>query len=187
MGLCSVLQFKPKGIELDDPKLTANLVRNISKKYGLDPKIFASLIYQESRGNIWAQRYELGFYKRYIEGKGRDELSGFVPPRFPTLLTEKLSRSFSWGSCQLMGETLRFMGFEDPYMAEACDPRINIEFGAKYFRRCLDKRMHLGAGLPQYKGALALYNGKRDHHESNYDEKVLEHVTNGNYNKILNP
>jgi len=187
MGLCSVLSFKSKDLKTEDPKSIANLVSKYSVEYGLDPEIFASLIYQESRGNVWAQRYEVGFYKRYIEGKGRDELSGFVPPRFPTLLTEQMSRAYSWGLCQIMGETIRWMGFDGVYLAQACDPSVNIRFGAKYLRRCLDKKAYLGAGLSQYKGALALYNGKRDHNNSDYDERVLEHVENGNYNKILNP
>lgn len=187
MGLLSCLQFKQKPIELDDPLLLADCVRTYSTKFGLDPKILAALIYQESRGEIWAQRYELGFYKRYIEGKGRNELSGFVPPRFPTLATERNSRSVSWGVTQCMGETLRFMGFKGLYLAQACDPRINVMYGAKYLRRCLEKSASSGAGMSQYKGALALYNGIRNHHESEYDEKVLEHVENGNYNAILNP
>ena len=186
MGLLDL--FKPKSLDPSDPRLLAALVVEKCNKYELDPVIMSALIWQESKGDIWATRYEKGFFKRYLEGKGRRELSGFVPPDSICSLSTELSlRSHSLGSCQLMGETLRWQGFKGNYLVSACMPGINLEYGCKYLRYCYDKKKHETPGRTQTKAALALYNGIRNHVDSEYDEKVIGHVESGAYKNILYP
>ena len=180
--LCS---RKNKVVSPFEPQAITELIYSTCKKYKVKPDIFASLIFQESRGNVWAQRYELGFYKKYIEHRGRNELSGYVPPQLPTLITEKMNRATSFGLCQLMGETLRVQGFKGNYLIEACMPGINIEYGCKYLRRCLDLNSSEDSEFLQYKAALSLYNGIRNHHVSKYDELVLSHLDSGAYKNVL--
>jgi len=181
MRLC----FSKKIQKLDDPKWIASLIYKFCKEYKVRPDILSALIFQESRGDIWAQRYELGFYKKFIEWRGRNDLSGYVPPQLPTLITEKMNRATSFGLCQLLGETLRVQGFKGDYMIEACNPEINIKYGCLYLKKCLDLNIKQGSEILQYKAALSLYNGIRNHENSRYDELVLSHLETGAYKNVL--
>jgi soluble lytic murein transglycosylase-like protein len=173
-----------KELERADKFELAKEISRKASKYNLDKRIVAALVYQESNGNIWAFRWEKGFYKKYIEGKGRSELSGHVPASFPTLETEMISRAISWGAFQIMGETLRWQGFKEDYMPMACLPRINAEIGCKYLRWCLDRISADTDTTIRYQAALLKYNGGGD---PMYPTRVFRHIENENYLKILNP
>lgn len=129
-----------------------NIIK-ISSKYELNPEIISRLILKESNGNPYAIRYEHLFYKKYIADKDRKSLSGFIPQRIPTLLTEKRLRAFSFGLMQIMGETARWIGFDGKYLTELLNVDTNIEYGCQYLKHCLAKSKG-----DMYK-ALLRYNG----------------------------
>lgn len=150
-----------------------------SAKWDLDPIIIACLIYQESKGDTAAFRYEPAFYRKYVDGKDRKTLIGHVPKYLPTLESEKISRACSWGLCQIMGQTAREQGFDGQYLTElSVFPSVNIAIGCKYLRKLMsfsDKKNDYTYGLLRYNGS-----GNPD-----YPSLVLKHRSSGNYLKVF--
>ena len=96
-------------------------------------------ITQESGGQTWAVRYEPNFFK-WLTGRITEEPSILkVFGNSISRATEVKLRSSSFGLMQVMGQTLRELGFTGQYLNEACDPRIGLAFGIKYLARLLDK------------------------------------------------
>ena len=143
-----------------------------AEDHEIEPRIFLSLVWQESRGDILAARYEPGFYRRYVQRKKRSELAGFVPSPIPTLDTEKTFRSTSYGLCQIMGDTARwFYKLEAQYLDVALrDPYLNLDCGASYLAY-LNRRS--GEDINK---ALRLYNGS-----IKYPGIIMSHAKRKNY------
>ena len=143
-----------------------------AEKHKVREDILASLVWQESGGNYIAARFEPRFYARLILPKSAKELSGFVPSPIPTLDTEKVMRSTSYGLCQIMGETARWFGkLKCNYLDVALrDPQTNINLGAKYLAWLLKKRDN------NYEQALKLYNGS-----GKYPPLILDHAKKKTY------
>ena len=146
--------------------------------------IVASVILQESGGNPWAVRYEPGFYDRRIKHRRREELAGFVPRLLPTLNTEKTLRSTSFGLMQVMGETARVVGYEEPYLTQLCRIEDNLSVGCKYMRQLFDKAVKLvGAAADEtaiWTQVLTWYNGS-----SEYPKLIFAIRSKGLYRKLL--
>ena len=153
--------------------MIGDLIRKLSALYGLKPEIIAAVIYQESKGNPLAIRYEPDFYLK-LEKRNRFNLSGYVPNAIPTLRSEKVFRSISWGLMQLMGETARVMGFRGDYLSALLDPETNIDLGCRYLKKLLTR------SNADYVSALRLYNGSKD-----YPPIIFRHVESGDYETIL--
>jgi len=125
------------------------LARRIALAHDIQPpELLCALAHHESHNwQPWALRYEPGFYDSYIS-----HMKGLTP-------TEKQARAFSYGLCQLMGQTARELGFAGDFLSELCDPAINLEFGARYLKKCLTRSdgdvvqglLHYnGGGNPDY-------------------------------------
>lgn len=150
----------------------------VAQRHGLDYKIVAAVVYQESKGDPFAIRYEHAFFKRYILSLDRTTLPGFVPASIPTLATEKRLRAHSFGLMQIMGETAREYGYKKNYLTKLLNPKDNLEMGCKILKSLIDKQE--GTKDQQLIKALKRYNGGED-----YPGIVLAHVENGNYRKVL--
>jgi soluble lytic murein transglycosylase-like protein len=100
-----------------------SLAHQKAEKYGLESALICSLVEQESNWNVFAVRYEPGFYAKYIVPSL--EVGHFGP-------TEGMCRATSWGLMQTMGQTAREMGFGGPFLSELCDPEIGLDIGCKY-------------------------------------------------------
>ena len=161
---------------IDDPIFISNIIKEKASEYGLDPKLIAAIIYQESSGNIWSSRYENGFYEQYIDHLNRRTLPGHVPRFLPTLATEKRLRATSWGLMQIMGETAREHGFEARYLNKLARPKLNIEIGCKYLRHLMDITNN------DTSKALLKWNGGGN---PNYPQLVLAHIRSGAYRNVL--
>lgn len=159
------------------------LIRQYAKKHMVPPELVAAIIYQESRGEVWAYRFEEDFYARYVEQKTRKTLLGYVPPEgaTPTLISEKRARAASWGLMQIMGQTARENGFEERWLPSLYFPVNNLDVGCKLLRRLLDDYGQLPT-YRAYRQALLRYNGGAD---LTYPDLVLGHITTGDYKKIL--
>ncbi len=136
----------------------------------ISPTLILALIWQESAGDRWAQRYEAN-YQYFYDHKRKMPLYDKVQSvsgnrvRATAILgvTEFHSQSQSWGLLQLMGAAARERRFNAPYLAELTDPEANIGYGT----------LHLwewGYGQGKYTTAEALkrWNGGDD-----YADKVL--------------
>lgn len=126
-----------------------------AEKHGIDAPLFCSLCHHESGNwNPWAVRYEPAFFDKYIAS-------------LPAIsVTEGRGRAFSYGLCQIMGQTARELGFAGDYLTQLIDPATNLEFGARKLKRCLDR------ANGDVKSALLLYNGGGD---KTYPDKVLRY------------
>lgn len=123
-----------------------------AKLQKLDPALVKAIIEQESGWNIYASRFEAGFYKRYIS------------KTCPVQSTESIARATSFGLLQLMGEVARELSFSDIQLSDLFDPRTNLKYGCQ----------HLANKLKSAKGdvtkALLLWNGGSD---TAYPQQVL--------------
>lgn len=119
--------------------------------FSLDPSLLKALIENESSWNPHAERYEGGFFQKYIVPLGLKDAQ------------EAKDRATSFGLCQVLGETARELGFKES-MALLFDPAVNIFLGAKKLRKCLD---HEGGKVRE---GLLRYNGGAD---KAYPDRVL--------------
>lgn len=155
------------------------LVFAASAEYNLEPTLLAAVIAQESAGNPWAIRFEWGFYNKYVKGKVRDQLLGHVPSeRLCSIQSEKFARAYSWGLCQIMGQTAREQGLKTDFISQLLDPEINIPLGAKILRYKIDRARGSVAG------GLLLWNGGAN---KEYPEQVLQKQGDGTAGRLLTP
>lgn len=144
-----------------------------SRETGINPQLIAAVIWQESRANPFAIRYEPKFFDRYIKGK---ELTGFVPSfKLISEETERASRAMSFGLMQVMGATARENGFEGTYLSELCDIQANIEIGVKILAKHIRKFEDTNKALLAYNGG-----GNKD-----YPLEVMEHIQSGDYQNVI--
>ena len=161
------------------------LVLQFASLYSLDPKIIAALVYQESKGNSAAHRYEDAFYIKYVAKKTSSTLLGYVPSnsgQLPTLDTEKRDRAYSYGLAQVMGQTARELGYKKNDLLNLCIiPADGLAYGCAYLKKKFDATSSAIPQIERYRTALLGYNGGSD---PDYDDKVLSHITSGKYLEI---
>ena len=136
------------------------LARRIGSAHGLEPALVCAVIEQESAWNPWAVRYEPGFLSRYV---------GPLYTAGKLSATEAYTRSMSWGLMQVIGQAARESGFEDPSLAELCDPAAGVEWGC----RLLAKRLARANG--DVAAALLAWNGGAN---PDYPAEVLARTRN---------
>lgn len=162
-----------------DTRALNNAVLYHSRENGLDFKLVSAVIWQESRGNPWATRYEPDFYRRYLQGKQLKSLAGYVHlTDGRSEITELKERSTSFGLMQIMGQTARESGFKVNELTVLLDPMVNIEMGTKilaYKIRKKDGDIH--------KGLLA-WNGGGN---IEYPNEVIKWLESGAYSPIYVP
>lgn len=152
---------------------------------GVDPEILSSIIYVESGGKVYAHRYEDEFYYKYIRPLTRDTLSGYVPARIPTLDTEKRDRAYSYGLCQILGETARsILHVTHDDLWEILDPELNVLLGATYIATLLEQYAWIEDVNARYVAAVARYNG-RGAAAQLYQEKVYKVKDSGSWRSLL--
>jgi soluble lytic murein transglycosylase-like protein len=170
MGLIYKTMLKPFDLQ--------ELIRDTALRYDIREDVLAAIVWQESRGNPFAIRFEPKFHHERIAPRSIANLSGYVPKGIPTLETEKVLRSTSFGLCQVMGETARwFGGLKNQYLTVLIDPALNIDLGARYLRHLMDRAggPEIGA-YSRYMAALKAYNGGSD-----YPDIIFDHVKKKSY------
>jgi soluble lytic murein transglycosylase-like protein len=172
--------FNPACMDIKDPKRISQAIISVSEEFQLDPKIVAAVVYQESRGNTCAVRYEPAFFQKYINTRPREELKGYWPAS-STIITERTLRAYSFGCMQVMGQVARELGFKGEFLTELTVPEKGIYFGAKKLRKELDKFEGIEVEKA-YERALERYNGGGN---SRYVPEVLAHVSSGRYRRVL--
>jgi soluble lytic murein transglycosylase-like protein len=128
-------------------------IRFHSNAHDVPFALVAAIIWQESRGEPLAHRYEDAFYARYIESKSRTQLLGHVPASIPTLSTEKRDRAYSWGLMQIMGQTARELGFKADNLTELLDIETNLDTGCILLARLIKKHEEIHPVLKAYNGS----------------------------------
>ena len=147
-----------------------------SKQLNVNHQIIAAIVWQESRCEPYAMRFEPGFYAKYVKDTTYAKLQGFLPPsQVVTQETERKARATSWGLMQIMGQVAREEGFKELYLAELVDIETNIRFGAKHFSKLLD------AVNGKIDAALLRWNGGGN---KDYPAQVLNHIDTGDYQAV---
>jgi soluble lytic murein transglycosylase-like protein len=120
------------------------LAKTTAGAHGLDPALVCAVCEQESAWNVWAIRYEDGFYARYV-----------MPQMalWKINATEARARAFSWGLLQIMGEVARERGFIGDSLSSLCDPATGLEYGCRH----LSNRLAAAGG--DVTQGLLLWNG----------------------------
>lgn len=148
--------------------------------YELRPELVASIVYQESKGDPWAARYEPGFFDMYLSNKTAANLSGYVPPgNLCSFETEVRLRSFSIGIMQCMGETARWLGFRGTCLLQLCRIDIGLKFGCLYLKHLIDLKKG------NEREGVAAYNGARISTDTLYDDKIYSHIESKNYLEVI--
>ena len=134
----------------------AKIVRAAAENQGIDPRYFAAIVWQESGGYPFANRYEPGFYAKYIDGKSRELLGGYWSRKISET-TERKDRTTSFGLIQIMGQVARENGVKCESLTELVKPMFNLEIGAKHFRKLLNRNEG------SYRHALIRWNGSHSY------------------------
>lgn len=138
--------------------LSKDLIKYVSK-YSSQMKIDAGLVYaiinKESRFDEMAFRYEPKFFENYIKDmtpatlkKQCPSLKGYL---FFNAATEKVLLSCSYGYMQIMGQTARGLGFDEPNLLKLLLPDNNIKFGCL----CLAQKLNRYGDMEK---AVSAYN-----------------------------
>lgn len=152
----------------------APLIIDASKKTGVSTALLASVIHQESRGEIYAIRYEPAFFDKYVKGKTKKTSLGYIPS-LCSFATEQSLRAHSFGLFQMMGQVARERGFKGEFLTELLDPATNIKWGSEFLQTLLLKH-------EDTEKALLRWNGGGN---PEYGKEVLAHVNSGAYHYLL--
>lgn len=133
-------------------RLWVPLICAAANRHGLEPRLVAAIVAQESSGIQWAIRPEPGFWRRYLSGiralvkrtaSKRDDHWA----QYPDLA------SASFGLMQPLYVVALEYGYDLDYPTRLCDPEVNLDVGCR----------HLAAKLQEAKGdvrnALLRWNG----------------------------
>lgn len=158
--LSKIKKYKMLKMAIQKKKI-AKYILKYAKEYELIPKIVAGVVWQESKGDHFAVRFEPLFYEKYIKNK---PLTGYVPKSgIPTEETERHLRSYSFGLMQIMGATARDFGYSAQYLTQLVRAKDNIRVGCLILKTYIDR-----AG--SIKGGLLRYNGGGD---PSYPDKIM--------------
>lgn len=164
-------------------KYTSAIIES-ANHFGLEPLLVAAVIWQESKGDQGAIRYESGFERRYISKKDHEALGGHWPTKDYEILFEENMRSTSHGLMQIMLQTAIDHGFTGT-VAELYDVQINIHFGCKVlfdYRRAVMKANPEANGAQVKSLMLLKYNGGGN---PLYPKEVFGHISSGAAAKLL--
>lgn len=126
-----------------------SVIEATANQYKLDPDLVACIICQESLGNQWAFRVE---WKRILN-RMTIKMGMYVPRPLPSLITERVLRSCSFGHMQILGDTARDFGCKEQYLTALFDPVKNIDLGCKILAAYIaSKNGDVRAGVLRYNG-----------------------------------
>ena len=104
----------------------------------LPPALIAAVIQEESRFDPWATRAEPNYMRSRAVRRAAERFVR-IHRLGPTLFTEIVDRSRSYGLMQIMGETAREQGFAPSFLAELYIPQNAIAHGAMLLAHLLHR------------------------------------------------
>lgn len=136
------------------------LAANEAARQQLDPALVKSVCQHESSWNPGATRFEPAFFNRYVS------------PMKGLTADEMRLRATSLGLMQIMGQTAREQGYDDPLPNLLASPADQVAQGCEKLARCLEATggdveralLRYNGGLaPEYPGlVLQYYDGYRE-------------------------
>lgn len=137
-------------------------IMKASEKWGLDYKVVAAVVMQESAGKACATRYEDHYRWTF-------DLEKYAKLNSITKETEEIQQKTSWGLMQIMGGVARELGFTGD-LVRLCEPKLNLRYGIKKIKQLIKKH-------DDFSDAIASYNAgsPRKDESGNY---VNQHYVN---------
>lgn len=123
-------------------QLPVNLIYAKGKQFDVDPLVIMALVWHESKGSVYAVRYEPN-YKYLWKPEKYHKYLGI------DLKTEINLQKQSYGLCQIMGGTARWQGFEGN-LGALYKPENNLYWGVKYLARLKEKYEDVPSFLSAY-------------------------------------
>lgn len=150
--------------------------------YNLPHGICQAFALQESAYNHYAIRAEAN----YIDDEGtyakniRSQAAAFVKKKGkPSFFTEVVQRGQSYGLFQVMGQNLRTMGLEEPYLEQGFHLKDQFDYFGKFISQLLKKyNGNVSYVASAYNGGSKAING------GNYTNKGYVSNINRNLNKF---
>lgn len=166
-----------------------DLIQNECTKYKVPVPIAASVVWQESKGESKATRFELKFFNTRLLLKTRSQLAGYVPPQNPanprnfvSLITEKQKRATSYGVFQVLGETARsVLRYDGTFLQDISFPELNVSLGVKYLH-LMHTKYALGVkdDLSSWGTPLRYYNGSKT-----YPPFIYKHIDSNSWKSVM--
>jgi soluble lytic murein transglycosylase-like protein len=142
-----------------------NLITTAARANGVDANLIAAIVQTESGGQMYATRYERA-YKYIVEPDKYAKNLGI------TIETETLHQATSWGLMQVMGGTLRDLGFRE-HIPKICQPNLNLDYGSRLLARLCAKHSQLSDVIASYNAGSPRKSGGVYENQI-YVDKVLK-------------
>lgn len=143
-----------------------SLVKSVANGSQIEAKLLDAIVVVESCYDPLAVRYESHYSANIIP-------NAYAKAHNISVETEKQLYKFSWGLCQVMGGTARFVGYGGPILG-LLEPQMNLFVGCLYLKK-------LKGIYPMMQDVIAAYNAgrpKRDktgkYVNQEYVDKVLK-------------
>lgn len=152
-------------------QLPMNIIKTKACDHGLDPLLVASICWQESKGFVYAVRYEPNYRWVFKQDK-------FAKMNKITEQTENNLQMQSYGLMQIMGGTVRWLGFTGalPALFKA---ENNLYWSCKYIKYLKNKYKNQNDVISSYNAGNPAKNSLGRYKNQDYVDGVL-----GFYNQL---
>jgi soluble lytic murein transglycosylase-like protein len=140
------------------------IVERISEIHEVDKFLIAAIADQESKWDTYAIRYEPGF--PYLVN-----VYEWAKATSVSMATEKIGQQTSWGLCQVMGSTARWLGFRGDF-PQLCDPEVGITYGCLYVKKLKERFTRLSDIVSAYNAGTPKMVGDK-YKNQEYVDRVL--------------
>jgi soluble lytic murein transglycosylase-like protein len=137
----------------------------VASDYHLDYKLVDAIIQVESAYKVLAMRFEPKSKSLVIPAK-------YARMNLVTEDTETTLQKFSWGLCQIMGSTARWLGFKGP-LPLLLESNINFRWACEYLRRLEDEHVIVENVVASYNAGSVRRTPTGEFVNQYYVDKVL--------------
>lgn len=152
-------------------QLPINVIKAKASEQNIDPMLLAAICWQESRGFVYAVRFEPKYRWLYRVDK-------FSRMQNITEETEKNLQMQSYGLAQIMGGTARWLGFTGP-LPSLYKPENNLYWACKYLKYLSQKSSNIKDIICSYNAGSVVKDNRGYYKNQSYVDKVFN-----NYKQI---
>lgn len=156
----------------DRPQYIA-LIKAECLKRNLDPQLICAIVDTESAFNTWAVRYESGVMRPVA-------VSVCAKVNRISEDTETQCQRISWGLMQVLGSTLRWIGYRD-HLPAICDPKQGIFWGCETFEKLGDPYKFREEKISAYNAGSVKKHDDGSFINQKYVDKVLQFYRGSKY------
>jgi len=140
-------------------------IEEASSAFYIDWYLVASICYIESAFNKDALRFEPGY-------RWTCKPEHYARLHHITISTEKALQMFSWGLMQVMGGTVRDLGY-DGKLQDLLDPKTNLYYGCLYLKHKIELYSKIEDAIAAYNAGVAIRDLNNNLKNQMYVDKVM--------------